>query len=58
MTIPYDATDRSCIECSRDVEDYTGHLHASEVTLCEECYPEYREKWQYRVEVVHKVPLT
>lgn len=56
MTIPYDADDRNCTECRETVEDYIGHLHASEVTLCEECYEEHAERWQHRVEVVHSVP--
>lgn len=56
MTRPYEATGRTCIECGAEVEDYIGHWQASEVTLCEECYPDHHEKWQFRVEVVHKVP--
>lgn len=57
MTTPYEATDRSCSECGEDVEDYTGHWEASEVTLCEDCHDQHIEKWKYRADVVHKVPL-
>lgn len=57
MTTTYQAEDRSCIECGEDVQDYTGHWEASEVTLCEGCYDEYAKKWEYRAEVIHKVPL-
>lgn len=56
MTTPYEATDRECIECKEPVEDYTGHWEASEVTLCEECYPEFAEEWQRPGRVVHRVP--
>lgn len=56
MTIPYEATDRNCEECGESVEDYTGHWNASEATLCENCYDEHIEQWQYRADVVHKIP--
>lgn len=56
MTIPYEATDRTCSECGAPVEDYTGHWEASEATLCEPCYPEHIDDWQYRAQVVHSVP--
>lgn len=56
MTIPYDATDKQCSECGHDVEDYTGHWSASEITLCEECYEEYYDDYMYKADVVHSVP--
>jgi len=57
MTTPYEATDRNCTECGEPVEDYTGHLEASEVTLCEDCYDKhYEDKWKIRVDMAHKVP--
>lgn len=57
MTTAYDATGRECINCGHIVEDYTGHLQASEVTLCSECPDELEdEKWKYRADVVHRIP--
>lgn len=57
MTIPYEATDKNCIECGHPVEDYTGHSSASEVTLCTDCPDELEtEKWQYRADIVHRIP--
>lgn len=56
MTVGYDATDKQCEECGADVEDYTGHWHASEATLCEDCYEDHIDEWQYRADVVHCVP--
>jgi len=57
MTTAYDATGRKCIECGHAVEDYTGHFQASEVTLCTECPDRLEEeKWQYRSDIVHRIP--
>lgn len=55
MTTPYEATGRACANCREEVEDYTGHWEASEATLCENCYDDNIEEWQYRAEVVHKI---
>ena len=57
MTTTYQAKDHNCEECGVELEEYTGHLEASEVSLCEECYEEtHDDKWKHRVQVVHKVP--
>lgn len=56
MTVPYDREDKTCSECGEPVEDHTGHWHASEATLCDDCYDEAIEEWQYRAEVIHRVP--
>ena len=57
MTTPYEATDRSCINCGETVEDYTGHLQASEITSCEECYDEVVDEYGHRLgTVIHNVP--
>lgn len=56
MTITYDASGVKCLNCQAVVEDYTGHLNASEITLCDECYEENIEEYERRADVVHKVP--
>lgn len=56
MTITYEATDRNCIRCGREVEDYIGHLEASEITSCEECHEEVEDDPQLGADVVHCVP--
>lgn len=56
MTVPYEATDRSCLVCGEPVEDYTGHWHASEITCCEECYDDNVDDLRHRADVVHRVP--
>lgn len=56
MTTPYEATDRSCAHCGADVEDYTGHWEASEVTYCAECYDDDDVELTSFAEVRHRVP--
>lgn len=56
MTTTYEATGMTCYNCGAEVEDYTGHLEASEITVCESCPTEVREKAEYRAAVVHVVP--
>lgn len=56
MTQTYKATEKTCIECGDEVEDYTGHWEASEVTACEDCYDVVRERFEYRADVIHNVP--
>lgn len=56
MTTTYEATDRTCIICGEEVEDYTGHWEAMEVTACEEHHEEAKKKYGRPGAVVHKVP--
>lgn len=56
MTTTYQAEGRECINCGAEVEDFTGHWEASEMTACEECYEEVKENAPWSVEVIHEVP--
>lgn len=56
MTTTYEATGKTCINCGDEVEDYTGHWEASEVTACNDCYPTVAEKYDRPGRVVHNVP--
>lgn len=53
MTTTYERTNKNCVECREPVEDHTGHWEASEATLCDDCYDDYIDEWQCRVDVVH-----
>ena len=56
MTTPYKAEGRNCLNCGVEVETYTGHLQASEITLCESCGEEVKGEMKHRAQVVHTVP--
>lgn len=56
MTTSYEATGRNCSGCGHPLEDYAGHLQASEIAACEDCHDDLQDEYGEVVDIVHSVP--